>query len=613
LSGTPLAVFAAAGKSFGKNSANQPVVDDDVIEFGAFRLNAAERSLMTADDIPIQLTRRLYETLRYMLERPGRLLEKQAIMDVVWKGAVVEENTLSRTVSTLRKILGERDGESLYIETVSGIGYRFVAAVTATRRMTAEPQLHAREPSLAVLPFEDLSPQHDQGYFADGIAEEVLSRLTSVSGLRLIARSSSFRFRDGAQSAQAIGHALGADYLLTGAVRNDGARLRITAQLIESSTDSQRWCERFDEELALAHIFAIQEKIAHTVARALSLRFGIGEALAERGTLDFEAYDLYLRGKALIAQASGPAIVRAAELLHGAVKCDPGFAEAWLWLSHAGRARLLFAPEHSAAALRDIHEATAKTVELAPHWWAARMSESWKHHLKRDWLAMERSLASACELAPELPSDLQFNLGIFHANVADSPRAIESFRAATRSDPLSLLASGLLQKELVIAGRHDEAEREYHRSLDLPGDREMGEHLSLHRLWARGEAFSAQLRRYLDLTQTRPLPVLEEVYAVRGKPPLALEKLRTAAAAVEYQNPRSQLMLAWWIAAYGDPAAAFDAMWRGYVDMSYVNASWLWLPVLKRARAQPRFRDLLANVGLIDYWRAKGRTIPEFR
>jgi TolB-like protein len=583
--------------------------EDTVLEFGGFRLNVAERSLVSAEGAPIQLTRRLYDTLLFMLERPGRLLEKQALMEAVWKGAVVEENTLSRTVSALRGLLGERGGERRYIETVSGVGYRFVEPVTIGRAAAVASGAHARVPALAVLPFEDLSAERDQGHFADGIAEEVLSRLAGVPGLRLIARSSSFRFRDGPQSARAVGRALGADYLLTGAVRKDGTRLRITAQLIDAATDSQQWSERFEHELELTHIFATQETIAHAVGRALSVTLRMGEPLAERGTQDLDAYDLYLRGKALTTQASAQGMVRAAELLHSAVERDPQFAAAWRWLAAASRGLLVFAPEHSASALRQLGKAAAKTVELAPRWWAAHVAESWLHHLQRDWREMELSLTRARDLAPELPSDLQFDLGIFHAQVAESELAIECFRAAARSDPLSLLASGLLQKELFIAGRDGEAELEYRRSLDLAGDREMGEHLVLHRLWARGEPFKEQLRRYLELTQTRPLPVLEEVYPVCEEPPRALATLRDAAAAAPYDDPRSQLMLAWWLAAYGDTDAAFDGMWRAYVDMGYVNVSWLWFPVLEGARANERFRDLLEHVGLIDYWRAKGRPI----
>src|SRR5262245_42131776 len=164
--------------------------DDTVLEFGGFRLNRSERSLLTAGGAPIQLTRRLYDVLLFMAERPGRLLEKQALMDAVWKGAVVEENTLSRTISNLRQLLGDGSGEHRYIETVSGLGYRFVAPVTALERSAAAPTPQHRGPSIAVLPFTDLSPDRDQSYFADGIAEEVLSRLATVPRLRVIAKSS---------------------------------------------------------------------------------------------------------------------------------------------------------------------------------------------------------------------------------------------------------------------------------------------------------------------------------------------------------------------------------------------------------------------------------------
>ena len=124
--------------------------DDSLIEFGSFRLNRLERSLASADGAPIQLTRRLYDTLLFMVERPGRLLEKQALLDAVWKGAVVEENTLSRTISALRQILGERAGEHRYIETVSGLGYRFVQSVTVTQARATEVPPRRHEPSIAV-------------------------------------------------------------------------------------------------------------------------------------------------------------------------------------------------------------------------------------------------------------------------------------------------------------------------------------------------------------------------------------------------------------------------------------------------------------------------------
>jgi TolB-like protein len=609
LRGRHAPVFATGRKRFGKNSAEADVSkDDQIIEFGNFRLNPAERSLLSEDGSPIQLTRKLYDTLLFMVERPGRLLEKQALLDAVWKGTVVEENTLSRTISALRQVLGERAGEPRYIETVSGLGYRFIQLVTVTAAPQSQAQPRRRDPSIAVLPFEDLSRERDQAYFADGIAEEVLNRLASVAGLRLIAKSSAFRFRDRTESAQSIGRRLGVDYLLVGAVRKDGERLRITAQLIEAGSDSQLWSEQFDRELALEHIFAIQEEIARAVTHALKAKLGIGieqPSPIDGGTRDLEAYDLYLRGRALLDQGGAPGNVRGAALLREAVARDPSFAAGWLRLARATWGKVIFARDGLPQAMEEIDKAVARTVEIAPGWWGAHVAQCMAHAMRRDWLAGERSLEQAIALAPGSQFELDLTRAAFYAQVADS-RALELFRAASRDDPLSLLASALYQKALHFAGREIEAETEYRRSLDLAGDREMAEHIAIHRLWVRGLPFRDQLRRYLDLTQTKPAPVLEDVYAVCDDPPSALVKLRAAASAREYQYAPLQLVLAWWLAHYGDIDEAFSAIWRGYVEMGLFTTDWLWWPVFGRVREHARFPELLDKVGFVSYWRAKG-------
>ncbi|HET8697920.1 MAG TPA: winged helix-turn-helix domain-containing protein [Gammaproteobacteria bacterium] len=578
--------------------------EESVIEFGGFRLNALERVLVGADGAPIKLTRRLYDMLLYMVERPGRLLEKSALLDAVWKGAVVEENTLSRTVSTLRQILGDGADGKQFIETVSGVGYRFVEPVSVTASRAPSPATRSAEPSIAVLPFEDLSRERDQAYFADGIAEEILARLADVKGLRLIARSSSFRFRGRAASAQAVGRALSVDYLLAGAVRKDGERVRITAQLVDARSDTQIWSERFERDLV--RVFALQDDIARAVAQALRMTLGVGQDdVVEPATSDPEAYDLYLRARAMTTLSGSQAMIRAAELFREAVTRDPNFAAAWLFLAGASRGRLVFAPrEHVAGAIRDIEESAARLAEIAPRWWATHLAESWTLHLRRDWLGMERALERALELAPGRPQELDYTIGVLRTNVGDA-RALDNIRASLRNDPLSLMTSGVAQMILIKLGRYGEADAEYRRSLDLPGDREMVEHLVLHSLWARGEPFREQFRRYLDLTQTKPLPVLDEVYPVCGEPRLALEKLSAAAAAPDYQSAQRQIILAWWLAAFGDVDAAFGSLWRGYVDMRFFNAGWLWFPVLAPVHAHPRFPELFERVGLAGYWRTR--------
>lgn len=597
--------------------------DDLLIEFGGFRLNPAERSLVAADGAPIQLTRRLHETLLYMLERPGRLLEKQSLLDAIWKGTVVEENTLSRTVSALRQILGDGTSAMRYIETVSGIGYRFIQPVNVIRTRAREPEPCVRGAAIAVLPFEDLSREHDEAYFADGVAEEVLNRLAAVPTLRVIAKSSSFRFRGRNDGAQAIGRILGVDYLLVGSVRKENERLRVTVQLVEAARDSQVWSDRFDGAFDAGQVFAIQDDIARAVVLALGAALGV-EALgsknqswgAERTTQDLEAYDLYLRGKAMLEQSGGPAAVRSAELFRAAVSRDPSFASAWQGLAFANMGRIMFAPERAQGARQEIDDAVERTLSLAPNWWLAHAGRALAMQGRRDWFGHERAIERAVQLAPGMPAPLNRMLGTFYGHVNERVAAVEQFQAAVRVEPLSMLVSAIYQIKLMVVGRVEDSEAEYRRSADLPGDREMVEHLALHRLWARGAPFNddlhvpfgTQLRRYLDLTATKPAPVLEDVYCVRDEPDLVLAKLRAATAAPEYQNPTRQLVLAWWLAAYGDGEAAFAATWRGFVDMAFFNASWLWWPVLKPVRAHARFPELLAKVGLSDYWRAKGRT-----
>lgn len=577
--------------------------DARVMEFGGFRLDVAERSLSASDGREIQLSRRLFDVLLHLVARPGRLVEKQALLDEVWAGLVVEENTLSRTISALRRALGERAGDNRFIATVPGVGYRFVQNVALVEGPRgAEPkQAH----SIAVLPFKDLSSGHDQQYFAAGIAEEILNRLARITDLRVIARTSSFQFQDTLDDASAIAERLEAGHVLTGAVRKDGARLRINVQLLEASSNRQVWAQQFDR--ALADVFATQDEIARAVAIALSATLvGDMRAMAQGGTTNLDAYDLYLRAVSSVNRSGGPALLRAAELAREAIALDPEFASAWLVLAVSGRAMLIFLPERSGHVRGEIEAAAEKAVALAPESWFAHVAQSVVHHSHRNWRRMEHSLTRASALVPSMPSELGLNFGVLRAQVGDFASATEHLREGVRSDPMSLMISGVYQVLLLITGQHDQGEQEYRRSLELPGDRDMVEHLALHRAWARDGDFREPLRRYLD-HQSLSMPVLAEVYEHYEQPRCAVAKLLEATHADEYCDPMRQMMLAWWLARYDEADAAFASLWRAYVDLQYPNLSLLWFPVFSAVRRDPRFKHVLSCVGLADYWRARGK------
>jgi adenylate cyclase len=188
--------------------------------------------------------------------------------------------------------------------------------------------------SIAVLPFADLSPEHDQQYFSDGIAEEILNVLAHTDVLKVASRTSSFQYRDPKAGAPAIARALGVRHLLEGSVRKAGDRVRVTAQLIDAVADQHLWSEAYDRPLTAENAFAIQEDIANAVVQQLTATISVGAAAShvvkvEADTADIAAYELYLRGRALFVLRGGENLEAAAQALEEATRLDPRFARAW--------------------------------------------------------------------------------------------------------------------------------------------------------------------------------------------------------------------------------------------------------------------------------------------
>lgn len=575
------------------------MAEEKVYQFGAYRLNVGERSLIGPGEVPIALTSRRLATLVFMLERPNQLLSKQALLEDLWDGAVVEENTLAQVVSWLRKALADRPGRDRYIETVPGVGYRFVKPV---RLLDSDSSRTSGKPaSIAVLPFDDLTSTGKHAHLADGIAEEILNRLGQVSGLRVIGRASSFVFRGTKERAQTIAHELGVEYLLTGALRKDGERIRVTVQLVEAFTGNQVWSERFDGELK--DIFAIQDDISIGVASAVDV--SLGDQADSGRTANPQAHDLYLRARAAAHRTGAEGMLRAAELYRKALALDPAFTRAWLGLAEASRGIFLFAPAHAAEARRTLDEAAQRAIGLAPDFWVSHIAESWRLSLKRDWIGYDRALKRAQSLAPGMPAELSLAKAICLSQSGRMRAAVEPARRAVRDDPLSLLPSNILQMILHAAGCDEESEQEYQRSLDLAGARDTAEHTALQRAWVKEDETLIEERfgRYLQ-NRTLPMPVLDRVFEVRRRPSEVLRVLRAAVSDASNQAPVPQMQLAWWLARFGDDDTAIAAIARAQLDFDGAFCNWLWFPVLAKVRSQNAFKALLHRLDLPEYWRS---------
>ena len=264
----------------------------DDVEFGPFRLDLARREL-SRDGTPVQLGGRALDILLVLAAAKGEVVTKDQLIAQVWSGAVVDENNIQVHVSALRKALDDGGGAQRYVRTVQGRGYRLVGA--RDRAPESDSVQHVlpvpNKPSIAVLPFANLSNDPEQEYFADGMVEDITVGLSRMRWLLVIARNSSFTYKGRAVDVKQVGRDLGVRYVLEGSVRKAANRVRITAQLIDAGNGAHLWADRF--EGALEDIFDLQDRVAGNVVSAIAPKLEQSEIARAKSkpTANLDAYD----------------------------------------------------------------------------------------------------------------------------------------------------------------------------------------------------------------------------------------------------------------------------------------------------------------------------------
>ncbi len=333
----------------------------DEVRFGPFRLDLAKRTLLN-EGKPVRLGGRALDLLCLLGAARGGLVSKDAIMAGVWPGQIVEENALQVQVSGLRKALdADRSGES-WIVTVPGRGYRLSGLTPDPEADDTGGVPHPESRSIAVLPFQNLSSDPEQDYFADGMVEDIIAGLSRISWLPVIARNSSFVYKGRTIDAKQIGRELGVRYLLEGSVRRVGNRIRINVQLIDVETGGHLRVERYDRELD--DIFALQDEIAMSVVGAIepSLRKAELERIRRKRPDSLDAYDLVLQAMPFAYSHMPDRAAVAIPLLEKALELEPGYAAAHAPLAlcyHARYGRAGLREEDRIAAVRHAHAAIA--------------------------------------------------------------------------------------------------------------------------------------------------------------------------------------------------------------------------------------------------------------
>jgi TolB-like protein len=311
----------------------------DIFLFGEFRLDRRSGVLFRKDQrgvfVPLTMGSRALEILGVLVHRHGELISRAEIMAAVWPRMAVEDSNLNVQITALRRVLDQERGAPSRIQTIRGRGYRFTAPVrrvapdVATLPPSAGFALPDR-PSLAVMPFQNMSGDPDQEYFADGMVEEIITALSRIKWLFVIARNSSFTYKGQAFDVKQIGRELGVRYVLEGAVRKAGGRLRMTVQLIDALSGAHLWADRFDG--SLSDVFELQDKVASAVAGVIEPALQAAETArsAARPTNDLGAYDLYLRAYEIYF-LSPRRIPDALGLLERAIEHDPHYGPALAW------------------------------------------------------------------------------------------------------------------------------------------------------------------------------------------------------------------------------------------------------------------------------------------
>jgi adenylate cyclase len=478
-----------------------------MFRFEGYTLDIARHSLRAADR-EVALRPKNFELLRYLVENPDRLVTKEELLRAIWPNVVVTDESLMRCVSEVRQAIG--DSKQTIIATVPRCGYRFAAPVVslATTAVAAPSPLVGEgwggasgvssthvphgptpipnpspqgggeparvgesqsplldRPSVAVLPFANLSGDPQQDYFSDGITEDIIAELSRFSELLVIARNSSFQYKGKAVDIRQVGRQLDARYVVEGSVRRSGDRIRIVAQLIDAVTGAHLWAERYDRELH--DVFAVQDDVARAVVAILAAH--VKRAEIERALLKppaaWEAYEYYLRGAEAFFLHQGiptkASLYDARRLLEQSLAIDTTYARAAAMLSWT----YVIAYSHpfdcdhlSSAAIDRALELAEKAVDLDPRLPQARAQLGHVLLYKRQHDAAIGEFERAFALNPNY-IDYRYAQVLIYAG--EPARAIEVMEANMRLDPFQPLmyATNFLGHANYSLKRYGEAAR----------------------------------------------------------------------------------------------------------------------------------------------------------
>ena len=580
-----------------------------VYEFKGFRLDGGQRRLLHHGR-PVQLKAKIFDLLLFLVENRGQLVEKDDLMREIWPNTIVEENNITVSMSILRKRLGEDRAGREFIETVPRRGYRFVAEVTeisadskstgtAIEHTSSEtsPRDSAIE-SLAVLPIHNAISDQSIEYLADGIAESIINSLSQIPELRVLARSTVFRFKENEVNVQEVGKVLDVHAVALVRVIKLGEMLIIRSELVKVSDGSHLWGAQYRP--TPADLLEIQGEMAKAISESLKIKLTprFQRIVARNYTNNSEAYNLYLRGRYFWSRYSKDWVLKSIDAFKQAIDIDANYA-----LAYAGMADAYFRLSNVYMPPREVmpkaEEAALKAISIDESLAEAHSSlglvKLYYHH---DWAGAEREFVRCLELNPDLVLAHQ-RYGSYLTFLGRFQDAIARYEHALELDPFSLQINMNLATSYYLMGQHETALNHLEKTLELEPDY-MPTHFLMGCTYIQKGDLQKAIAEFqyiykLDEEAYMALGFMGYAYAVAGQRAEAenLLSILEDISLRKYVSPYSMVVIR---LGLGQREKVFEMLEVLYEDRN----DWLvWLkisPEFKDLRDDPRFQDLLKRI-----------------
>ncbi len=568
------------------------------LRFGEFELDISAYQLRRGGQ-PVHLERHPMDLLILLVERRRQLVSRADIVKRLWDPSVFVdvEMGVNTAIRKLRQALGDSREAPAFVETISGKGYRFIAPVNAMRLGRHQDAIE----SVAVLPFANDSADPDGEYLSDGITETLINSLSQIWNLRVVARSTVFRYQGKDIDPQKAGNDLHVRAVVSGRLLQRGSTLIVRAELMDVATGAQLWGGQYNRKAE--DVFALQDDLSREISEKLRLQLTGDEKqrLTKRYTEDAEAYRLYLKGRYHWNTRSPEGLQKAVEYFRQALDKDPAFSLAYAGVADTYAYLSFFNVVAPREAMPKAKTAAARGLEIDKDLAEAHVSLGYvSFTYDGDWPTAGKHFEQALVLNPAYSRNHTF-YAFFLSSLGRSAEALEVAKSALDLDPASPAVSHSLAVQLYLARKFDRAIEQAHNTLEMDANfaisyAVMGEAYLSKGMYQEGlpalEKYSA-----LSHTSATALALLGYSQARLGERKEALQMIEELKAASK-QRFVPALFIALVYAGLEDKDQAFTWLQKAHEErfnrLAYLKVEALWDPL----RSDPRFADLLRRVGI---------------